>query len=47
MQQPPDERALAIIHAAAGDETQQVGAFMAAQEIGQREFGVGKQRHQK
>jgi hypothetical protein len=33
VQQPPDQRALAVVHAAAGDEAQQFLRLVAAQEF--------------
>ncbi len=43
VQHPPDQRALAVIHAAAGDEPQQALGLVALQEVGQ--FHGGHQKY--
>ena len=42
MQQPPDQRALAVVHAAAGDEAQQVLGLVTAQEVVELDGGHQK-----
>jgi len=46
-QQPADQRALAVVHAAAGDEAQQAARFVLGQVGGDRRARIVDARHQK